>query len=65
MSARGPGGTDGTSTGNKWFVSGEPMIAHINGQSVRQGSSYNWLFGQGNAGETPPSFNAQMPGIQP
>eukprot|EP01043_Picozoa_sp_COSAG02_P131800 COSAG02_NODE_69668_length_198_cov_38.787879_1_plen_42_part_10 len=41
------------------------MIAHINGQSVRQGSSYNWLFGQGNAGETPPSFNAQMPGIQP
>eukprot|EP01043_Picozoa_sp_COSAG02_P133653 COSAG02_NODE_71709_length_190_cov_18.461538_1_plen_31_part_10 len=31
MSARGPGGTDGTSTGNKWFVSGEPMIAHING----------------------------------
>eukprot|EP01043_Picozoa_sp_COSAG02_P133775 COSAG02_NODE_71849_length_189_cov_34.744444_1_plen_58_part_01 len=23
MSARGPGGTDGTSTGNKWFVSGE------------------------------------------
>eukprot|EP01043_Picozoa_sp_COSAG02_P133444 COSAG02_NODE_71467_length_191_cov_17.641304_1_plen_47_part_10 len=30
MSARGPGGTDGTSTGNKWFVSGEPMIAHIN-----------------------------------
>jgi len=65
MSARGPGGTDGSSTGNKWFVSGEPMIAHINGQSVRQGSSYNWLFGQGNAGETPPSFNAQMPGIQP
>jgi len=66
FAARGIGGIDGTSTGNKWFVSGEPMSTHTDGESVRQGSSYNWLFGQGGAQtQVPPSFNAQMAGIQP
>lgn len=55
-------GSDGILTRNKWYVNGQPFATHVDGESVRSGTSYNWLFGQGTDAAGP---NSQIPGATP